>query len=238
VYPEGGLTRDGALRPPKLGLLDYMIRGFDPNGKRDLVFVPVGVNYDRVLEDRTLLLDRSPAQGRATRLQTIGGTLRFVGKNLRLLATNDWHRFGYACVSFGTPVSTKAWLESRSFDLSRASREKRFTAVQALAEELMARIARIIPVLPVSLVSTVFMAEPGRAQSEIELKAEVLARWRKLEEAGAQVYVPRGDQDYAVTFGLRTLLQRHLVTKENGLFRAVPGELPLLRYYANAIARA
>lgn len=238
LYPEGGLSKDGALRQPKLGLLDYMIRGFDPNGTRDLVFVPVGVNYDRVLEDRTLLLDRSPAQGRASRLETIGGTLRFLGQNLRLLATNDWHRFGYACVSFGTPVSTKAWLESRSFDLSRASREERFAAVQALAEELMARIARIIPVLPVSLVSAVFTAQPGSAQSEIELKAEVLVRWRQLEEAGAQVYVPRGDQDYAVTFGLRTLLQRHLVTKENGLFRAVPGELPLLRYYANAIARA
>jgi glycerol-3-phosphate O-acyltransferase len=236
VYPEGGLTRDGALRPPKLGLLDYMIRGFDPNGARDLVFVPVGVNYDRVLEDRTLLLDRSPAQGRSSPLQTIGGTLRFVGQNLRLLVTNDWHRFGYACVSFGTPVSTKAWLVSRSFDLSRASREERFAAVQALAEELMARIGRIIPVLPVSLVSAIFTAEPGRALSEIELKAEVLARWRKLEDAGAQVYVPRGDQDYAVTFGLRTLVQRHLVTAENGLFRAVPGELPMLRYYANAIA--
>ena len=237
VYPEGGLTKDGALRQPKLGLLDYMIRGFDPNGTRDLVFVPVGVNYDRVLEDRTLLLDRSPAQGRASPLETIGGTLRFVGKNLRLLATNDWHRFGYACVSFGTPVSTKTWLKSRSFDLPAASREERFAAVQALAEELMARIARIIPVLPVSLVSAAFTAEPDRAQSEIELKAEVLARWRELEEAGAQVYVPRGDQDYAVTFGLRTLVQRHLVTEQNGLFRVVPGELPLLRYYANAIAR-
>ncbi len=237
VYPEGGLTRDGALRPPRLGLLDYMIRGFDPSGTRDLVFVPVGVNYDRVLEDRTLLLDRSPAQGRASVFETIGGTLRFLGQNLRLLATNDWHRFGYACVSFGTPVSTKAWLASRSLDLSAISREERFTAVLALAEELMARIARIIPVLPVSLVSAVFLAEPGRAQSEIELKAEALARWRELEKAGAQVYVPRGDQDYAVTFGLRTLLQRHLVTAENGLFRAITAELPLLRYYANAIPR-
>ena len=30
VFPEGGLTRDGALRPPKLGLLSYMVSGFDP----------------------------------------------------------------------------------------------------------------------------------------------------------------------------------------------------------------
>jgi len=36
VYPEGGLTRDGALRRPKLGLLDYMVRAFDPQGERDL----------------------------------------------------------------------------------------------------------------------------------------------------------------------------------------------------------
>ena len=48
--------------------------------------------------------------------------------------------------------------------------------------------------------------------------------------------MPRGDQDYAVTFGLRMLLSRHLVTARNGLFQAVPAELPLLRYYANAIA--
>jgi glycerol-3-phosphate O-acyltransferase len=236
VYPEGGLSRDGALRPPKLGLLDYMLRGFDPNGPRDLVFVPVGVNYDRVLEDRTLILDRSPAQGRATPGDTLAGTLRFVRQNLRLLVSNEWHRFGYACVSFGSPLSAKAWLASRSLDLASAGREERFAAVEALAKELMARIGRIVPVLPVSLVSKVFAEAPERALSEIELKGEVLASWRTLEEAGAQVYVPRGDQDYAVAFGLRMLLQRRLVAVEGGLFRAVEGELPLLRYYANALA--
>jgi len=45
-----GRLGDGALRPPKLGLLSYMVSGFDPNGPRDIVFVPVGINYDRVLE--------------------------------------------------------------------------------------------------------------------------------------------------------------------------------------------
>ena len=55
IYPEGGLTLDGKLRPPKLGLLDYMLRAYDPAAERDLVFIPVGINYDRVLEDRTQL---------------------------------------------------------------------------------------------------------------------------------------------------------------------------------------
>ena len=68
VFPEGGLTRDGALRPPKLGLLSYMVSGFDPNGPRDIVFVPVGLNYDRVLEDRVPHGGGRHAQGRAPAL--------------------------------------------------------------------------------------------------------------------------------------------------------------------------
>ncbi|HHI82260.1 MAG TPA: glycerol-3-phosphate acyltransferase, partial [Rhizobiales bacterium] len=55
VFPEGGLSRDGALQAPKLGLLNYIVSGFDLKGARDIVFVPVGLNYDRVLEDRILL---------------------------------------------------------------------------------------------------------------------------------------------------------------------------------------
>ena len=55
MYPEGGLSRDGKLREPKLGLFDYMLKSFDPKGGHDIVFVPVALNYDRVLEDRTLL---------------------------------------------------------------------------------------------------------------------------------------------------------------------------------------
>jgi len=238
VYPEGGLSKDGALRPPKLGLLDYMLRGFDPKGPRDLVFVPVGVNYDRVLEDRTLLLDRSPAQGKASSRDTLAETLRFLGRNVRLLISNEWHRFGYACVCFGTPVSTRAWLAARRLDLEAAPREDRFAAVGELAQDLMARIARVVPVLPVSLVASVLVGAPDRAWSEIELKSEVLARWRSLEAGGAYVHVPRGDQDYAVSVGLRMLVLRHVVLVDGGLFRPVAGELPLLRYYANAIRDA
>ena len=55
VFPEGGLSRDGCLGNPKLGVLDYMLRNFDPLSDRDIVFIPVGLNYDRTLEDRSLL---------------------------------------------------------------------------------------------------------------------------------------------------------------------------------------
>ena len=67
VFPEGGLTRDGSLRPPKLGILSYAVSGFDPQGPRDIVFVPVGLNYDRVLEDRVQVAAAATPQGERPR---------------------------------------------------------------------------------------------------------------------------------------------------------------------------
>jgi glycerol-3-phosphate O-acyltransferase len=74
VFPEGGLSRDGHLRPPKFGLLGYMVSGFDPNGAKDVVFIPVGINYDRVLEDRRP--QRLVQQHRIARLTAVGGNRR------------------------------------------------------------------------------------------------------------------------------------------------------------------
>jgi glycerol-3-phosphate O-acyltransferase len=77
VYPEGGLSADGKLRPPRLGLLDYMLRAFDPGAERDLVFIPVGINYDRVLEDRTLLRKLDPSAPSRGVLYAVARTVAF-----------------------------------------------------------------------------------------------------------------------------------------------------------------
>ena len=239
VFPEGGLSRDGRLRPPKLGLLDYMVRSYDPAGGRDIAFVPVGINYDRTFEDRSFLAERDsgvkgvkkPGAGAA-----ISNTSRFVLRNVWLMARNRWHRFGYACVNFGTPVSLKDYRTRRGIDFAGLPREERFARVEELAKDLMEQIARVIPAVPVSLAATAFLRHPARAWSELELKGEVLALMRDLEARGAHVYVPRSDQDYAIDVGLRMLTLRRLVTESGGLYSAEPRELPLLAYYANSIA--
>jgi glycerol-3-phosphate O-acyltransferase len=234
VFPEGGLSRDGRLRPPKVGLIDYMLRSFDPAGERDIAFIPVGINYDRTFEDRTLLAERE-GSARRPAAGAVGGTLRFVAKNLSLMARNRWHRFGYACVNFGSPLSLKRWLAEERIDLRTLSRDERSGPVTALAERLMGEIARVIPVVPVPLVARAFLSNPDRAWSEIELKGRALDEIRQLEGSGAHVYVPRGDQDYAFDVGLRMLTLRRLVVEEDGLFTPVPSEMPLLEYYANSI---
>jgi glycerol-3-phosphate O-acyltransferase len=235
VYPEGGLSRDGRLRKPKLGLLDYMMRGFDPQGERDLVFVPVGINYDRVLEDRTLLLDVAPdarRKGGAGAAATT--TLRFTGRNLWQMILRRWHRFGYACVNFGTPISMRQYLKEHGLDFRRLGKEERAAHLERLGERLMAAIGDIIPVLPVPLVATVFL-QAGEPLSELEVKVRAFRLMEDLQAAGAQVYLPRRDQDYAIETGLRTLLQRRFVEEKDGLFAARPEERLALAYYANSI---
>lgn len=234
-FPEGRLSRDGALGPPRLGLLDYMLRAFDPGG-RDLVFVPVGLNLDRTLEDRTLLRDLTPEVPKAGLLPATATTFRFLGRNALLLAANRWHRFGYACVDFGAPVSLRRWLSGRGADPRRLARDARIALAGDLARHLMEAVARVVPVVPVPLVASLFVEAPEKAWSVIELTADVLARIRTLEAAGARVYVPRRDPGYAIGFGLRALRLRRLVLEEEGLLRANPDELTLLRYYANSIA--
>jgi glycerol-3-phosphate O-acyltransferase len=240
MYPEGGLTRDGKLREPRLGLLDYALKSFDPQGARDIVFVPVGINYDRVLEDRTQLRAADPAAERRSGGYAIRTTLRFIGRNLRQMLGGNWYRFGYACVNFGLPVSARAWLaqhaERFGGDLRALSKEKRFEAVTVLARELMDAIGKVVPVLPVSLVSTVLL-QAERPLDELELKGRCQALADALRAGGARIYVPRDDRDYAIHVGLRMLRLRHLVTvSEEGLITPTLAEAPLLQYYANAIA--
>ena len=232
VYPEGGLTRDGRMREPKLGVIDYMLRGFRINGDRDLVFVPLGLNYDRVLEDRSLLKDK----GASGRVKSLWLTLRFVAHNASLMLHSEWHRFGYACVNFGTPISMREYCRVRGIDFQALSGEERRAAMAHLGRELMDAVGRIVPVLPVPLMASIFVAQPQRAWSALELKAEVGRLLARLEAAGAHVYIPRGDLDYALTVGLRMLRLRRLVDESDGLFRAREAELPLLAYYANSIA--
>jgi glycerol-3-phosphate O-acyltransferase len=236
VYPEGGLSKDGAMREPRFGVIDYMLRGYHHGGERDLIFVPLGLNYDRVLEDRTQLRSADAAAPRVSRLQAAGRTLRFMGRQASLLLRSRWHRFGYACVNFGTPISVRAWTGERGIVLEQLTKEQRQTEVAALGRHLMDQVGALIPVLPVPLVATLMVADLRRARSEFEIKAEVGALVQRLQAGGARLYVPRADWDYAVSAGLRMLVQRHLVDEAQGLYTPRATEEPLLRYYANSIA--
>jgi glycerol-3-phosphate O-acyltransferase len=237
VFPEGGLSRDGRLRPPKLGLISYMVAGFDPKAAKDILFIPVGVNYDRVLEDRNLTAAANLAPGQEPRFKfnpaiLIKGLAKTTWRALR----GRYYRNGYACVSFGEPISLRAYLAAEGIDFRILPDDRRTAAIEKLGLHLMDHVGRVVPVLPVSLVATVLLEAGGTPLTEFELKGRVYDLMARLEQANAHIHIPRADRSYAIDVGMRMLLMRRLVVADKGVFTAHPGETHILRYYANSIA--
>jgi glycerol-3-phosphate O-acyltransferase len=240
IFPEGGLSRDGLLRKPKIGLLDYMLRSFDPStSERDIVFVPVAINYDRVLEDRTLLLDGDNSGERKSGFAAVKQSLWFLCSQVGLMIRGKWYRFGYACANFGTPISLRHYLKQHGWNPTQLDPVARGPHVEALAAHLLMSVGRIVPVLPVSLLAKIFIDSladgTGQAFTEEEIKARALTLQQTYQALGAHVYIPRDDADYSVSVGLRMLTLRRLVTEVDGRFSMDAQSERVLRYYANAI---
>jgi glycerol-3-phosphate O-acyltransferase len=238
MFPEGGLTRDGRLRPAKLGLFSYMVGGFDPNGPRDVVFIPVGLNYDRVLEDRVQTAAIDTPAGEKPRFKFNALVLMgFIARNIWLKLTGRWYRFGYACVRFGAPISLREHLAAGKLDLRTLPPEARAAEIERLGGLLLERVGDVVPVVPVALVAAAIMQFKGAPVAALELKGRVQDLIEVLERTGHHVLLPREDREYAIDVGLRMLTLRHMVLEEDGLYRINPQERKLVAYYANSIAQ-
>ncbi|MCU4651254.1 1-acyl-sn-glycerol-3-phosphate acyltransferase [Roseibacterium sp. SDUM158016] len=221
VFPEGGLSRTGALGKPKLGLISYILDGFVAGHSRDVVFVPVALNYDRVMEDRTLIA----AQENGTRAFrfSLRPIWRYLRRQTWLRMTGRFHRYGYAAVSFGDPLSLTEYLSHPHID-----------PAAALGTELMARIAHVMPVTPVSLVAHVIA---GGARTEAELDARARAVIAEAQSRGVTVLVPREDEDYTLAAGLRTFTERKLLSiGADGSLTLTKEGRQLVDFYAASVA--
>jgi glycerol-3-phosphate O-acyltransferase len=236
VFPEGGLSRDGRLGTPKLGVLDYMLRNYAPQRDRDIVFIPVGINYDRTLEDRSLLRTLDPEAPKRTKWFVIRTTFRFIRRSLILMIMSRWQRFGYAVVNFGPLISMRAYCEEAQIDFSRMTRKTRFTEIEKLAEQLMAEIKQIVPVLPIPLVAMVMKEFGDYGLSAYEVEAHVNHLIDKLQEKGATVYVTTRGRIQTILEALNMLKIRRLVSERDGIYKVVAEEFDILSYYANSIS--
>lgn len=218
VFPEGGLSLDGTLAQPKLGILKYVIEERS-NLDRDVVFVPVAVNYDRVFEDRVLIAAGQAGHRRfGAKISVIAG---FILKQVWLWLTRRYHRHGYAAASFGAPVS-----------LSKFHTDHPNAPVEKLGEVLMQRIGDEVPVLPVPLLALAMTLQDG-AMSREDLRKACGALNDRL--AQAHVHLPDDELDEAVEYGLRNLLRRSLIEKVPEGYQIVDKERSVMDYYANSI---
>jgi len=214
VFPEGGLSLDGRVGAARMGLLSYIVAGFDPAG-RDVVFVPVAIAYDRVLEDRLLVeaARTGVRKFRASKREIAG----FIVRNGWRMLRGRFAGFGSAAVAFGAPLSLRDYLARPG------------ASTEGLGTVLMAEVAQSLPILPVPLVAAALAACPLlRADLGLRL-AELVAR---LQALGAVLKLPSAGLDAALTQGLATLEARGILRSGPLGLEPDPARAALLAFYA------
>ncbi|WP_090110438.1 1-acyl-sn-glycerol-3-phosphate acyltransferase [Limimaricola pyoseonensis] len=219
IFPEGGLSLDGRLASPKTGLLGHIVEDFARHS-RDVIFVPVALNYDRVLEDR-VLIGAAAAGNRRFRVplsKIAGAVLGHFAERL----TGRFDGFGTASVSFGRPLSLSEFLGPETPGPNTAG---------VVARQLMARIEEVMPVLPVPLVAGILLDASPLPAERIELR--VAARLAMLHGRG--VALPRRDAARITADALAILRRRRLVVEGGEGIAPAPGAGPLLAFYAASV---
>lgn len=99
-FVEGGRSRTGRMLQPKTGMLAITLRSFLRNSRMPIVFVPVYIGYERVLEGRTYL---GELRGAAKKKESIFDIFKVIGALKQ--------RFGQVSVNFGEPIKLAEFLD-------------------------------------------------------------------------------------------------------------------------------
>jgi glycerol-3-phosphate O-acyltransferase len=215
-------------------MLDYIVTSKrDPDFTAPLYIIPTSINYDRVLEDRNLTEELLGREDRSTRMQKLRTTSQFLFKNFFRSLVRRFKRYGYAIVTFGTPVSVDQFVKEHPRVLSNAF-EDRKADLQRLADQVMREISSAIPVTPVTLLARVFADHAKSSEVAEQVIVADIERYKR--EWTGRVWLMREKSASDIwRAGREILLLRYLIEVVVGGWRWNPDELLIRDYYANSL---
>jgi glycerol-3-phosphate O-acyltransferase len=238
IFLEGGLTRDGLLKAPKIGLLDYVLGiAREPAFRTRIFIVPVAVNYDRVLEDRSLLRELASREGRVrpSRASQFFEVVRYLWWNAARLAARRWKRYGRAAVMIGAPIPLGPWFDGQR-DLFEIPKPERLARLQTLCDAVMSRIGALVPVTPVPLACAAIQS----FDRDFIPRVDLLERMSEMRDALLELNgrVVRHERSIEETFdrAWRMLRMRRMLAESGEGYAVLPRSRELVSYYANSIA--
>ena len=166
---EGGRSRTGKLRPPRYGLLRYVVDAVEAVDAPEALVVPVSVVYDQLPAHEVSLMV-SEARGLGKQPENVRWLLGYA-RGLR-------HRLGRVYVDLGQPLR----LRERLAEL-RADDPAETRAVERVALEVSHRINRATPVTPTAAVCVALLAA-DRALTMAEVLVTVAPLADYLERRG------------------------------------------------------
>jgi glycerol-3-phosphate O-acyltransferase len=167
-FIEGTRSRTGRLLHPKAGMLAMTVSGYLHAPVRPVVFLPVNLGYEQLMEGRAYTRELAGSKKRSEKLTDLFKVFGVLG--------ND---YGEASVSFGQPIFLDRLLEKhdpewRKSTADSAARPPWLAAlISELGTEIMTGINRAAAINPVNLLASVLLATPKHSLGEKELLEQI-----------------------------------------------------------------
>jgi glycerol-3-phosphate O-acyltransferase len=157
-YIEGGRSRTGKLRPPRYGILAYVIGAVRNGAADDVLLVPTSLVYEHLPELSAIAEENLGGEKRPEGVRWLIGYVRAQRR-----APSTVH------VRFGEPFSLREALASVT-QSANGQATSQDLSVEKVAFEVMHRINRATPVTPVALVTLALLGTGDRALTLAEIR--------------------------------------------------------------------
>ena len=229
-FIEGGRSRTGRTLTPKAGILGMTIRSFVRSHSRPLVFVPVYIGYERVMEGQTYVRELAGRPKQAESLWQLAKSVR----NIRRV-------FGKVHVNFGNPLPLAGFLDAYRPDWQAlpdaAGDDWLRAATREAAGELAKRINEAAVINPVSLVALGLLATPEYTADEYGLR-RMIGHYQALDAAAP--YSPQRiacelDPAQIIAHAERLGIVEEIQHPFGNLVRVVDAQVEVLPYFRNNV---
>ncbi len=192
-YLEGGRTRTGKLRPPRYGLLNYLVEAFRDGAAQEVMLIPTSIVYDQLYEVGAMAAEEHGAQKTPESLGWLVGYARAQGRG-----------FGKVRIRFGEPLP----LGEALAEVGDSEH-----AVERVAFEVCHRINATTPITETALVALALLGLEDRAMTLAQVRTTLAPL---LEYVKARALPTTGGLDLNTDEGVRQALDalgRHGVVR-------------------------
>ncbi len=168
-FIEGGRSRTGRLLQPKGGSLAMTVRAYLRQPTRPMLFQPVYIGYEKLMEGRSYLDELS---GKPKEKESIWQLLTGIPKVLR-------SNYGQVVVNFGERIRLDQVLAEHApeWDGQPVGDDEKpvwfSRTVDALALKIQTHVNRAADVNPINLLALALLSTPKHAMGEADLLAQI-----------------------------------------------------------------
>lgn len=234
-FIEGGRSRSGRMLPPKAGILGMTVNSFIREHHRPLVFVPVYIGYEKLIEGKTYVGELA---GRPKQRESLLALLKTARQIKRV--------FGQVHVNFGRPLPLADFLD-RQHPGWRMTESVRFSmppapdwprqATRQAAVELATRINEAAVLNPVNLIALALLSTPRRTADEQSLHRlldHYLALARDARYADNTIGCALSAEEI-IAYAERLRIVERFRDPLGDLIRIPEEQAPLLAYFRNNV---